>query len=97
MSNRSYFVGIREIEDAAERERLRRPRYVVCNPVESGGDWFTFGLPNGGDTREEALFWAERFASKNGLELVLPEGWEDVEPSLPDVSWWERLPIREES
>lgn len=74
-------VAIRErtAEDLPDR-----PRYVVCNPT-AGQDWTVFGMVQGGDTREEAVFWAERLASKNGLCFERPEGWENVVGALPPV------------
>lgn len=65
------------------------PAYVVWNPITEKL-WVTFGMVNGGNTREEVLFWAKRFSSKNGLPLELPEGWEDVEAALPERSWREK-------
>jgi hypothetical protein len=72
-------VSIRERE---EKDLPDRPRYIVYAP-ESGGDFAVFGFIQGGETREEAVFWAERFASKNGLSYVAPEGWENVTGALP--------------
>lgn len=74
-------VVIRE-PSAEERKKFERPRYVVCNP-ESGNDFTVFGLIQGGETREEAVFWAERLASKNGLTFERPDGWDDVVGALP--------------
>jgi hypothetical protein len=37
-----------------------------------------FGVPYTADTREEAVFWAERWASKNGGEFERPPGWEGI-------------------
>ena len=53
------------------------PRYVVVNPI-TDRIWTVFGLPQGGSTRAEAVFWAERLASKNGLRYVPPVGWGNV-------------------
>ena len=63
------------------RRRIRVQKYVVVGP----SDYIcsVFGLPQGGDTRAEAVFWAERFASKNGYVFLRPEGWEKVEGALP--------------
>jgi hypothetical protein len=62
-------------------------RYVIADVNEPVGKdmkrFSVFGREEGGRTREEALFWAERLASKNGLGLVLPEGWDHVRPKLP--------------
>lgn len=78
---------------AAIRERTPQephlPRYVVYSP-ETGNLWTVFGLVQGGDSKEEVLFWAERLVSKNGLEFERPEGWEGVEPKLPRQSDAER-------
>jgi len=57
--------------------------YVAYNP-KTGKNWAVFGSTQGGHTREEALYWAGRLASKNGLELKRPDGWEDVEAHLPE-------------
>jgi hypothetical protein len=67
----------------AGRRRIRVPKYVV---VGQGSDniWSVFGLPQGGDTRAEAVFWAERLASKNDLVYLPPEGWERIEGVLPE-------------
>jgi hypothetical protein len=73
-------VAIRVVS-REDQARYQRPRYVVCNP-ESGNDWTVFGLIQGGNTREEAVFWAERLASKNGLTFERPKGWEDVVGAL---------------
>lgn len=62
--------------------RIRVPKYVVVNP-ETDSVWTVFGLPQGGDTRAEAVFWAERLASKNDLRYEPPPGWENVEGKLP--------------
>src|SRR5574338_95278 len=86
------------IRESTERERAERwpppfggsmpsdvPKYVVVALAhEHEHNWIcsVFGLPQGGETREEAVFWAERFASKNGYRFVPPEGWEDVVGAL---------------
>lgn len=44
----------------------------------------TFGMPDGGATRAEAVFWAERQESKNDLRFVRPDGWENIEGRLPE-------------
>lgn len=62
-----------------------RPRYVVCFP-ERNGDFALFGQIQGGETREEAVFWAERAASKNDFEFLRPYGWDEVVGSLPEES-----------
>ena len=68
------------------RRRIRAPKYVVVaahRADEHMAICSVFGLPQGGDTRAEAVFWAERLSSKNGYEYVPPEGWETVEGELP--------------
>lgn len=65
--------------------RIPVPKYVVVSCI-SDNIVSVFGLPQGGATRAEAVFWAERAASKNGLEYVVPEGWENVEGKLPERS-----------
>lgn len=57
-------------------------RYAVVDPT-NGNYWTVFGLLQGGDSREEAVFWAERLASKNDLRFERPEGWGDVVGALP--------------
>ncbi len=64
----------------AGRPRIRIPKYVV---VGDNGIWSVFGLPQGGDTRAEAVFWAERLAGKNDLRFQCPAGWGNVEGRLP--------------
>ena len=58
-------------------------QYVIVDDENNylGG----FGLVDGGDTREEAVFWAERWASKNGGHFVRPDGWEHVVGALADT------------
>lgn len=62
--------------------RQRIPKYLVVNP-KTDNFWTVFGMPQGGDTRSEAVFWAERLASKNDLDYQPPPGWENVEGALP--------------
>lgn len=63
-------------------------RYILVRPdtprTPDCARFYVFGLEQGGRTREEALYWARRFASKQGYSLVLPKGWENVEPALPE-------------
>jgi hypothetical protein len=61
--------------------RVRVPKYVVVNP-ENGNVYTVFGLPQGGDTRAEAFFWAERLVSNNGFDYTPPDGWERVRGAL---------------
>lgn len=58
------------------------PRWVV---VDADTDRYLggFGMIDGGKTRGEALYWALRFASKNGYTFIRPDGWERVEPVEP--------------
>lgn len=58
------------------------PKYVVVNAA-SDAICTVFGLPQGGDTRAEAIFWAERAASKNDFDYEPPAGWENVQGALP--------------
>lgn len=58
-------------------------RYVVVD-VETGAYLGGFGMADGGDTREEAVYWADRWASKNGGHFLRPEGWEGIVGDLPD-------------
>ena len=62
--------------------RVRVPKYV-CVGASEDRIWTVFGMPLGGDTRAEAVFWAERTASKNDLRYAPPVGWENVEGKLP--------------
>lgn len=66
----------------AGRRRQRVPKYLLVNP-ESDGIYTVFGLPQGGETRAEAVFWAERLESKNDVRYVPPAGWENVVGKLP--------------
>lgn len=74
-------VAIREVSEGEQKE-FKRPRFVAYDPLTCL-DYIVFGSVQGGDTREEAVFWAERLASKNGLNFERPEGWGDVEGELP--------------
>jgi hypothetical protein len=68
------------------RRRIRIPKYVVVTTEHADKHMHicsVFGLPYGGDTRAEALFWAERFASKNDYQMIRPKGWGKVEAKLP--------------
>lgn len=69
------------------RRRIRVPKYVVVAVARHDRHMHicsVFGLPQGGDTRAEAVFWAERFASKNDYVYVPPKGWENIEGVLRD-------------
>lgn len=59
------------------------PGYAIVRR-DSGQQLAVFGLAQGGATPEEAVFWAERAASKNDLRFVRPPGWGDVVGALPD-------------
>lgn len=65
----------------AGRRRQRVPKYVVVG--ENDRICTVFFMPLGGATRAEAIFWAERTASKNGMDFIRPAGWERVEGALP--------------
>jgi len=67
---------------AGNLKRIRVPKYVVVS-LANDNIVSVFGLPQGGDTRAEAVFWAERCASKNGFDLELPDGWDKIEGKLP--------------
>lgn len=61
------------------------PKYILVDPDKNqgkGGYFFVFGIPQGGKSKAEAVFWAERLASKNGFKFVRPEGWERVVGAL---------------
>ena len=61
---------------------LAAARYVV---VSDDGEYLGgFGGVDGGDTREEAVFWADRWASKNGGHFIRPDGWAEVVGNLPE-------------
>jgi hypothetical protein len=89
-------ITIRESTEAERREEWpppfggtktsKIPKYVVVAVMHQHKHMHicsVFGLPQGGDTREEAVFWAERFCSKNGYSFARPEGWGDVVGALP--------------
>ncbi len=59
------------------------PRWVVVDADDPDRYLGGFGLIDGGSTRGRALFWALRFASKNGYTFIRPDGWEKVEPVEP--------------
>lgn len=67
----------------AGRRRIRAPKYLCVNAEKPENVWSVFGLPQGGDTRAEAVFWAERLADKNDLHYEPPKGWENVIGKLP--------------
>jgi hypothetical protein len=84
------------IRDSTEAERehiadfwatgnpMRAQRYLIVE-ADNPESWLgAFGLVDGGDTREEAVFWAERWADKNGGHFLRPDGWEDVVGALPE-------------
>ena len=62
--------------------RIEMPKYVVCRVDKPENIICVFGLPQGASTKAEAVFWAERAASKNGLTYIAPEGWENVKAKL---------------
>ncbi len=59
-------------------------KYVVINSEVPEHIYTVFGLIQGGATEEEAVFWAQRLASKNGLVYAPPAGWEFIEGKLPE-------------
>lgn len=63
--------------------RIRIPTYLVVPLPHDDRVTCVFGIPQGGDTRAEAVFWAERAASNNGFDFIPPAGWENVEGRLP--------------
>jgi len=71
------------------RARQRIPKYVVVAQAliaEHMHICSVFGIPQGGDTRAEAVFWAERFASKNDYRYLAPKGWENVQGQLKEAA-----------
>jgi hypothetical protein len=61
--------------------RVRVPKYICVSG--SGVIYTVFGMPQGGDVRAEAVYWAERLSSKNDLRYVPPPGWANVVGRLP--------------
>jgi len=88
----SYEITIRKSTPQEQVERVEPivvggprpevPTYVVVS-VETDRLCLVFGLPQGGESRGEALYWAERMVSKNGFDLVLPSGWKNVKAKAP--------------
>lgn len=64
------------------RKRIKVPKWVVVS-LEHNTIVSVFGLPQGGATKAETVFWAKRAASKNGFEYLPPSGWEKIEGELP--------------
>ena len=60
---------------------MRALKYVVVD--EEDRYLGAFGMVDGGKNRAEAVFWAERWASKNGGHFIRPKGWEKVVGKLP--------------
>ena len=60
------------------------PRYVVVDADDPGHYLGGFGMVDGGPSKKIAVFWAERFASKNGYTFIRPKGWEKIEGELPN-------------
>lgn len=81
---RTEGFGPHPLAEGDRRPNRVADRYVLVDADDSERLWFVFGLPQGGNTREEAVFWAERFASKNGAHFLRPEGWEQVVGALPE-------------
>lgn len=88
-----YHVTIR-LSTAAERKsvgrhfdggkNMRARKWIVVEVEDPSVLAFTFGMPNDGKTKAEAVFWAERFASKSGLGYIPPKGWEKIKGDLPE-------------
>lgn len=76
------------IVEAHDNDSLDRPyNYLIEIRTGPDADWsplYVFGLPQGGVDKAEALFWAERAASRNGFQFTRPPGWEDIEAALPE-------------
>lgn len=54
-------------------------KYVLVNTDIPENYCLSFGiLPVTANTKGEMLYWARRYASKNGATLVLPPGWDKV-------------------
>jgi hypothetical protein len=62
---------------------MKAKKYIVVD-TETGSYLGAFGMVDGGNTRAEAVFWAERWASKNGGHFLRPDGWEKVVGALPE-------------
>lgn len=74
-------ISIRARADDEDPEKF--PPYILYRP-DNGNVMLFYGIGvQGGATQEEAVFWAERFASKNDYRYVAPEGWEAVVGALP--------------
>lgn len=58
--------------------RCKVPRYVVCNAEQPEDIILVFGMPEGADSKSEAVYWAERTASKSDLRYEAAPGWEDI-------------------
>lgn len=62
----------------------RVPVWVVVDADDPDRYLGGFGMVDGGRSKAEAVFWAERFASKNGYGFIRPPGFEKVLGKLPD-------------
>jgi hypothetical protein len=70
--------------DALVADKCPRFRYVCVDAV-TDAYLYSFGiLIEGAFSKAEAVFWAERWAGKNGARYVPPSGWEGIEGSLPE-------------
>ena len=64
---------------------LQAKRYLVVR-LDDPKIWLgAFGLPFTADTREEILYWAERWCSKNDGNLVRPKHFYNVEAALRET------------
>jgi hypothetical protein len=59
------------------------PRWVVVDADDSDRYLGGFGMVDGGKSKGEAVFWAERFALKNGYTFIRPAGFEKVRAKEP--------------
>jgi hypothetical protein len=62
---------------------MRARRYIVVDADEPAVWVGAFGLADTTNTRAEAVFWAERWASKNDGHFIRPAGFEHVQGALP--------------
>ena len=61
-----------------DRDRIFR-KWVLVYVDNPEVFCLSFGvLPQTADSKGEMLYWAERWCSNNGAELVMPEGWSKV-------------------
>lgn len=65
---------------------LAAKRWLVVDAADPSILLGAFGMADSADTKEEAVFWAERVASKNGWGYLSPKGWEAIVGDLPEHS-----------